>query len=538
MKIKKRFVFYPILIIFALVYVYANYINVFNKDTLESITIAHTDALDATFFELSNETAHRLYQNLESGVKADVFPENGSTFKMTLLNKWHLSKHLKVVITEDGEVFFQDENKSSIYRLNQKDFFYDHEGFDAHYKVALFPTIDVKTNSQGTPFAIQNHQWFFKRLSGTWVQNNSAQQLFNEGTTEITSDKDEIFVYASKAPDLMSLSILNKQTNQVVWTGAHQMDRPLFVPDQNGDYQYMIELEWLGEQTAFKGNALISLSYEVKLPASFDLSKSELYQDDFLMLTAKNVSDLSHYHVVQPFIDDFKWFENNGVFTAILPVNYKVSPGEYTLSIIDLNTDEGTDFTVNVLERTYKVQNLTVSSSTVEATRNDEAFAEYRMYFAPVRETSQSQRFFDETPFLLPVSGRLTTEFGEKRNVNGSLTSYRHTGIDIAAPLGTPVQATHNGIIAFQMDMMLTGKTIIIDHGQGLFSVYEHLDDISVQTGDFVSKGDVIGTVGSTGFSTGPHLHFMISYHQHDLDPGYFIIGEAYTKEKHSDLRQ
>ena len=137
---------------------------------------------------------------------------------------------------------------------------------------------------------------------------------------------------------------------------------------------------------------------------------------------------------------------------------------------------------------------------------------------------------------MLPTKGRLTTEFGESRTVNGAPTTYRHNGIDIGAPRGTEVIATNSGKVVLAYELILTGNTVIIDHGEGIFSAYDHMDTLLVAEGDFVEQSQMIGTVGTTGFSTGPHLHFMISYFDINLEPGYFLYGEPSTKENYTEI--
>ena len=135
----------------------------------------------------------------------------------------------------------------------------------------------------------------------------------------------------------------------------------------------------------------------------------------------------------------------------------------------------------------------------------------------------------------MPVSGRLTTEFGETRYVNDFPTSYRHLGLDIAADEGGEVKAANRGKVVLARSLTLTGNTVMIDHGEGLFSVYHHMRDLSVKTGEIVGRGQKIGAVGTTGFSTGPHLHFMISYYSTNLEPGYFLVGQPITYENYQE---
>lgn len=109
-------------------------------------------------------------------------------------------------------------------------------------------------------------------------------------------------------------------------------------------------------------------------------------------------------------------------------------------------------------------------------------------------------------PFHRPVEGEVISAFGLRRILNG-IPKSSHNGIDFRAAAGTPIKAMAKGEVALADDLYYTGKTVILDHGGGLFSLYAHLQSLSVKPGTLVNTGKVIGTVGSTGRSTGPHLH-------------------------------
>lgn len=112
---------------------------------------------------------------------------------------------------------------------------------------------------------------------------------------------------------------------------------------------------------------------------------------------------------------------------------------------------------------------------------------------------------------FLPVPGPISSPFGAQRIVNGEPRA-PHAGIDIAAPLGTPVRAPLAGRVLLAAEMYLNGKTIVLGHGGGLVSVFSHLREMTVQPGQWVEKGMRIGRVGATGRATGPHLHWGVRF--------------------------
>lgn len=121
--------------------------------------------------------------------------------------------------------------------------------------------------------------------------------------------------------------------------------------------------------------------------------------------------------------------------------------------------------------------------------------------------------------FLLPVEGPVTTEFGSRRAYNGRLPSDHHAGTDFAAAQGTPVRAAAEGQVAFSGRLELRGNTVVLDHGAGIYSTYAHLHESLVREGEVVRRGEPIGRVGSTGLSTGPHLHWEVWVGGANVDP-------------------
>ncbi len=120
--------------------------------------------------------------------------------------------------------------------------------------------------------------------------------------------------------------------------------------------------------------------------------------------------------------------------------------------------------------------------------------------------------------FMLPLENCLLTPFGTERIMNGKWTSV-HKGVDIKGADGEEIKASNRGKVVLAENLFFGGNTIIIDHGQGIYSIYMHLSKMNIRTEDVVLKGDVIGLVGSTGRATGPHLHFGVKVLNINVNP-------------------
>ncbi|OJF68115.1 peptidase [Alteromonas sp. V450] len=128
------------------------------------------------------------------------------------------------------------------------------------------------------------------------------------------------------------------------------------------------------------------------------------------------------------------------------------------------------------------------------------------------------------TRFEWPAKGVISGVYGSQRILNG-VPKWPHYGVDIANETGTPVYAPVDGVVTMADDLYYSGNTLILDHGMRVFSTFLHMDTITVEVGDTVEQGEQIGTIGSTGRSTGPHLDWRINLGKTRLDPQTIITG-------------
>ena len=192
-------------------------------------------------------------------------------------------------------------------------------------------------------------------------------------------------------------------------------------------------------------------------------------------------------------------------YKAIIGIDLKAEPGKYPLEL----TVNGKRFsrTVRVRKKMYPVQRLTLPKDKVELSPEDEARVEREQKELAAVWPVASPRLWNGN-FLDPLPGKeITTRFGLNRIIN-DIPKNPHTGVDLAAEAGEPVRAPNDGIAVVVEEQFFSGNSVILDHGQGIYTMFFHLSQASVRQGQTVHKGDIIGLTGATGRVTGPCLHW------------------------------
>ena len=209
--------------------------------------------------------------------------------------------------------------------------------------------------------------------------------------------------------------------------------------------------------------------------------------------------------------------EDGQRWIAIVGIPLTVKAGQQSLDI------NGQAQGFRVEPRSYREQHITlknqrqVNPNPADLKRIERELDEQTRAYRQFSPHQPSNLLFDK-----PVNGPLSSPFGLRRFFNGEERN-PHSGLDFAAKAGTPVKAPAAGKVILTGNYFFNGNTVFVDHGQGLISMFCHLSKIDVKVGDELSRGSVLGKVGSTGRATGPHLHWNVSLNDARIDPSIFI---------------
>ena len=208
-------------------------------------------------------------------------------------------------------------------------------------------------------------------------------------------------------------------------------------------------------------------------------------------------------------------------WVTVIGIDLDVKPGKYKTGLVLTMEDgriENRHTIINIASTAYPTTKLTVEEKFVQLNPRDQARA--------IREAEELKGIFSavsneilwDRPFSVPIPGGKGSNFGHRRVFNGEPRA-PHAGADLKATTGTPIHSTNRGRVALAKDLFFTGKTVIIDHGLGIYSLYAHLSRIDVKNGAVVENGQLVGLAGATGRVTGPHLHWGVRAQGARIDP-------------------
>ncbi len=387
-----------------------------------------------------------------------------------------------------------------------------------YYSVDESAVPEIAVTLNGAELARQPNAWYTPVFGGNLYKEYLSETKINEFSLNI--DYAEITV---GAPEELAVNIELLTPSGEAVTAEGQTGTWRYVPQENGEYTYTIKVaeEYVkGEQY---GEWVYAGSVNVNVKPEITISSTTALQGDILFVEVTGVGELPE-PAMQQNIGFAQFVKVNNSYVAQIGVAHDTAPGNYAIAVQcgDLSLAE----TVVVSETAFGVQNMTITGSAA-STMNTQAIDEYNNVVYSLFETADETIYW-QGAFALPVDENIkNTEYGIYRYTNGSSTARRHVGIDYDGEIGDNVYASNNGRVVYADFLEVTGYTVVIEHGGGLKSYNYHLDSISCAVGDMVSTGDVIGALGTTGYSTGAHLHFEVRIGRNPVNPEPLIEGTS-----------
>jgi murein DD-endopeptidase MepM/ murein hydrolase activator NlpD len=257
-------------------------------------------------------------------------------------------------------------------------------------------------------------------------------------------------------------------------------------------------------------------------PGALELPRASLVPGGLALLPVGTRSELPaapsvsyHGNHVMVLAEGERWL-------AVVGIPLEAATGSDAISVQRDGNSSINTLSFTVSPKQYVVQRLRVAPAQVDLSSQD--LARYEREHAKLQNALAT--FQAQPPLTLrlrpPIQGIRSSSFGSRRVFNDEARA-PHTGMDIAARTGTPVHAAADGRVIDVGDYFFDGKTVLVEHGEGLITMYCHLSVISVHQGQQLAVGDLIGKVGATGRVTGPHLHFGVALNRVFVDPALFL---------------
>lgn len=209
------------------------------------------------------------------------------------------------------------------------------------------------------------------------------------------------------------------------------------------------------------------------------------------------------------------------LFRTLIGVDMETEPGTYQLVIAAKSSSGKTvngRYRIRIKKMDFGEQRITLPEEMVEL--DEDTLKQVEEEEKKVKEIwikEKSDRIW-RGKFIKPLGGDIISPFGVRRILNG-LPRNQHSGVDLKAGMGEEIRSSNNGIVVFVGELYFSGESVVVDHGRGLYTMYFHLSRIDIEEGQRVKKGEILGLAGSTGRSTGPHLHWGVRLHGARVDP-------------------
>ncbi len=393
------------------------------------------------------------------------------------------------------------------------------------YKEKIQPIPDISLNS-GIPIdpSYKDIRWIRIKPTGETV----SESILESNRQEVESlEPGQLLAAVYKPGQKPDGIVLYEYRGGDLFKEYDLLNDEVVVPDFEGKLDYTLKAIYeISSYPKSYGTISLDYSFAQDLPTSVEMLYNEARPGDILAFFIDYSEDGESFSLesnLGNFKADFMPYGNS--YVIYMPINWWTAPKDYAATIyrnIESGREVFEEYTVTILpdEFVTEYQYLEVSEELKEKT--DPVKTANDSVLVAKAKSNPNPTSYVEGTFILPIEGELGTSYAMTRYVNGE-NPYRHSGLDIDGETGDPVAACNNGVIVYAGPLVRPGNTVIIDHGMGLYTSYLHLSGFAVEVGDYVEKGDVVAYVGSTGFSTGPHLHWSVTLYGNYMSPLWLV---------------
>ena len=491
--------------------------------TVESLTLV--DVQDKTFFFDKNSKESKdmisFFINMNDTAKeVKELPDqlkNNDYYKATY-KSYNKDRVYKYYFTQDPNEAYYVDARNNVFSITDKKAieFLSMKYAESTYESAIEPELTVSNMDKLEPYTID---WKYKAGGGQFISTSYAGNGDASSSFPVSGN---LILNFTNQPDYVNVKITNN--NEVIFNDIYENLTTDIIGETTKTYNIEVNAKWY--ETAEKdyfGEANYFFTANVTAPASFYLGEDTVKQGEFVVITGKNIIDVNSIGFKsEPAINYTPvFYQEDDFVVALIPISIDLeySPS-YTFTLSSGGVTE--ELTLTVTERTtttiYPRPALTADQI---AKRTPEILNAFNNTLKTTVSTNESTRYWSSL-FVLPVTKGVHWGFDKKIMIESTNDSFINKGVDYIVGTGVEIQAANKGKVVFVNDTVYSGKLVVIDHGYGLKSWYMNMGEASVNVGDIVEKGAVIGKTGKTGFSDfsgGGNLHYEITINGVHVSP-------------------
>ncbi|MBO5040578.1 MAG: M23 family metallopeptidase [Clostridia bacterium] len=494
-------------------YIYSK-ANPVTEGSVSKIELTMPNGESETYLK-SDKGSSSLYSTLigmhKNAKKVSSLPSGASSFSVYKVSYSSYNKvydYTYYLSSDSSKCFFRD-GSGKLYKVEKKNAvaFLKTEFATDVFPNASQPTLNVGRTDNVLPSSIN---WKYIGINGTYADGetnkaNGNQTCVVSGGLQLDFDIAPDYIYA----------VIKDQNGNVVFDNEYENIDPNLFAD-NTVYDVKVIAKWYKtENRSNYGEAEYLFTANVQSPPVFYLSEhASLKYGDFVIVSAKNIVDPSLITFSsEPAIEAKPvFYEYGGYYHAIIPFSLKDEAAnkgalDYTFTLGYGDTTR--ELSVTLVKRSIGKDYQSIEKTTIEELRNKTTIAEFNETVAPYLGAKEDKLYWmNDNKIMDPTTRKIRSGFGINIILEKAGITYSHEGVNYYVKEGDSVKACLPGKVVYVGETTLSGRTVIIEHGGGLKSLYAHMSSTNVTVGQEIGKGTVLGIVGSTGFCTGTTLHF------------------------------